>query len=239
MTETRLEPVLAEWEAAEASVPSRRPVIDYRYVKRALDILLALNFLLLAGLVMLLIAAGIKLHSPGPVFYRQKRIGKDGKMFDMLKFRSMRVGSDCGESVNIHKEHVQRLILKNTKPEELGSRSVKLTIDPRITGVGKILRKYSLDELPQFINVLRGEMSIVGPRPPLPYEYEVYSEHDKERLNVLPGITGLWQVTCRNQVCFEEMVELDLEYIRKMSLWLDLQIIIKTPIEMLVAKGAG
>jgi len=217
----------------------RRPRIEYRRVKRVLDIFLALNFLLIAGPLMLFLAAAIKLHSPGSVFYRQKRIGKDSKPFDMLKFRSMRVGSDCNKNLNIHKEHVQRLIREDTKPRDLGAKSVKLTVDPRITGLGKILRKYSLDELPQFINVLRGEMSIVGPRPPLPYEYELYSEHDKLRLSVLPGITGLWQVTCRNQVCFSEMVEIDLEYIEKMSLGLDLKILVKTPIEILSTKGAG
>jgi lipopolysaccharide/colanic/teichoic acid biosynthesis glycosyltransferase len=217
----------------------RGPRIEYHQVKHALDILLALSFLLVSGSFMLLLAAAIKLHSAGPVLYRQKRIGKGGRPFDMLKFRSMRVGSDCEEQVNIHKDHVQRLIRDNASPRELGWKTVKLTIDPRITGLGRILRKYSLDELPQFINVLRGEMSFVGPRPPLPYEYEMYSDHDKQRMSVLPGITGLWQVTCRNQVCFSEMVELDLVYIEKMSFWLDLKIMIKTPFEMLSTRGAG
>ncbi len=227
-----------QYEARPAPISekiSRLPRIEYRHVKRALDLCLSVNFLLIAGLFMLLIAIGIKLYSAGPVFYRQKRIGKNGQPFEMLKFRSMHVGSDS----QVHKDHMQRLIQENIKPEDLGCTTLKLTKDPRIHGLGKILRKFSLDELPQFINVLRGEMSIVGPRPPLPYEYEVYTEFDKQRMKVLPGITGLWQVTCRNQVCFSEQVKLDLEYIDKMSLGLDLKIMIKTPIEMLASKGAG
>jgi len=111
--------------------------------------------------------------------------------------------------------------------------------DPRVTGLGKYLRKFSLDELPQFFNVIRGEMSIVGPRPPLPYEYEVYQDWHKQRLAVLPGITGPWQVTARNIVAFDEMVRIDLEYIQSMTIWLDLKIIFLTPVEMVRGKGAG
>jgi lipopolysaccharide/colanic/teichoic acid biosynthesis glycosyltransferase len=190
---------------------------------------------LLSSLLFLLLALGIKLHSPGPVFYRQKRIGKDGRPFDMLKFRSMRVGNDS----KLHQEHVQYLIRNNIRPQDLGVDSLKLKSDPRITGLGKIMRKLSLDELPQLINVLRGEMSIVGPRPPLPYEYELYSAEDKKRLAITPGITGLWQVTAHNTVSFAEMVQIDLNYIKNMNLWLDLQIMLKTPIEMLQGKGGG
>jgi lipopolysaccharide/colanic/teichoic acid biosynthesis glycosyltransferase len=184
---------------------------------------------------MLAIALGIKLHSPGPILYRQKRIGKDSQPFEMLKFRSMRDGA----ARNPHREHVRRLIRENTRPEDLGSTTVKLRNDPRITGLGRLLRGPSLDELPQFINVLRGEMSIVGPRPPLPYEYELYSDWAKQRLCVLPGITGLWQVTRRNQVSFEEMVRIDLAYIRRMNALLDLWIVFRTPLEMLRGKGGG
>ncbi len=204
-------------------------------IKRVLDVLFSLIILCLAAPLFLLIAAGIKLHSPGPVFFRQKRIGKDGVPFEMLKFRSMRVGCSAKD----HREHVQRLIRDNLSPRQLGGRSLKLAKDPRITGLGRILRKLSLDELPQFINVLRGEMSIVGPRPPLPYEYELYADWHKQRLSVTPGITGAWQVFAHNQVCFDDMVRLDLEYIRRMSLWLDLKIMVLTPWEMIRGIGGG
>jgi lipopolysaccharide/colanic/teichoic acid biosynthesis glycosyltransferase len=184
---------------------------------------------------MLLIAIAVKLHSPGPIFYRQKRIGKGGIPFDMLKFRSMRVGSDN----QVHRKYVQRLIQENIRPEDIGSRSLKLKNDPRITRLGKIIRDLGLDELPQFINVVRGEMSLVGPRPPMPYEYELYNDWHKQRLQVTPGITGLWQVIAHNQVSFEEMVSIDLTYVESMSLWLDLKIIVLTPLEMLRGKGGG
>jgi lipopolysaccharide/colanic/teichoic acid biosynthesis glycosyltransferase len=207
----------------------------YVRIKRALDIVLALFLLVLAGLVMLLIALMVKLDSPGPVLFRQKRVGKDGREFFMLKFRSMKTGN----SESIHKEHVQRLIRENTKPEDVGAKSLKMANDPRITRVGKVIRATSLDELPQLLNVLGGEMSLVGPRPSVPYEYEMYKEWHRHRLQVLPGITGLWQVKGRNQVSFDEMVLMDIDYIETMSPWLDLKIIIKTPLEMLAGVGAG
>lgn len=209
--------------------------LDYQKIKRVLDYVLAVLLLLFFSPLMLLLALGVKLHSAGPILYRQGRIGKDGKPFEMLKFRSMRIGSDSP----LHQEHMQRLIREDTRPSDLGSKSLKLKGDPRITGLGNVLRKLSLDELPQFINVLRGEMSIVGPRPSMPYEYELYNDWHMQRLRVLPGITGLWQVTARNQVPFSEMVQVDLDYIERMNLWLDLKIMIMTPIEMLRGKGGG
>jgi lipopolysaccharide/colanic/teichoic acid biosynthesis glycosyltransferase len=152
----------------------------------------------------------------------------------MIKFRSMRVNADA----KLHKEYMLRVIQNNISPAELGKKSLKLDdIDPRITHVGKILRSSGLDELPQLINVLRGEMSIVGPRPPIPYEVELYEAWHKQRLAVLPGITGLWQVTAHNLVPFDEMVRIDIKYIRKANLWLDLKIMLLTPIEMLRKKG--
>lgn len=209
--------------------------IRYPKLKRLFDLLLSFFFLLLFSPLMLLIALWVKLSSQGPVLYRQLRIGKNGNPFLMLKFRTMRDGNN-----NIqHIEHVQRLILEDLAPRDLRAGSLKISKDNRITNVGRQLRKLSLDELPQFINVLRGEMSLVGPRPPLPYEYEVYEEWHKDRLKVLPGITGMWQVTARNQVRFTEMVRMDLEYINKRNLWLDIKIIIKTPFEMIKGKGAG
>jgi len=220
---------------ADDLVGMRGPVVDYLSRKRGLDVLAACILLILFGPIMLLIALGIKLHSPGPILYRQKRIGKDGVPFDMLKFRSMRDGAPSAP----HREHVQRLMRENIRPRDLGSATLKLRNDSRITGLGRILRGLSLDELPQFLNVLRGEMSLVGPRPPLPYEYELYTDWAKQRLRVPPGITGLWQVTGRNQVSFEEMVRIDLAYIRQMNALLDLSIVARTPFEMLRGKGGG
>ncbi len=208
---------------------------SYLLIKRILDVLIALVLILLFGPLMLVIALGIRISSPGPIFYRQTRIGKNGKPFSMLKFRSMQVVNNP----DLHREYVQKLIKENTEPRTLGKSSLKILADARITGLGKYLRKFSLDELPQFFNVLKGEMSIVGPRPPLPYEYEIYSEWHKQRLAVLPGITGMWQAMAHNIVSFDDMVRLDIEYIQSMSLWLDLKIMFLTPVEMIRGKGAG
>ncbi len=210
-------------------------ISSYAPAKRALDVIVALGLILLFAPLMLLISIGIRISSSGPILYRQTRIGKDGKPFRMLKFRSMQVKNNP----DLHREYVQMLIQQNIDPRSMGKSSVKLIGDPRITGVGKYLRKFSLDELPQFFNVLRGEMSMVGPRPSLPYEYEVYSDWHKQRLRVSPGITGLWQVKAHNTVAFDEMVKLDIEYIRTMNLWLDLKIMALTPVEMIRGKGAG
>ncbi|HWQ16153.1 MAG TPA: sugar transferase [Roseiflexaceae bacterium] len=208
---------------------------DYVRMKRVVDIVIVLLLLPVLVPLLLLIVVAIKIYSPGPIFYRQQRIGKDGRPFTMLKFRSMHVGN----SSTSHREFMQRMIRENLRPQDVGLKVMKLQGDPRITKPGKLLRMLSLDELPQFINVLRGEMSIVGPRPPLPYEYELYNDWHKKRLAVLPGITGLWQITAHNQVSFDEMVQIDLEYIETMSLWLDLKIIVLTPLEMLSGKGGG
>ena len=205
----------------------------FTLLKPILDYFVAIILLILASPMFLVFALGIKLYSPGPVFYYQKRIGKDGKPFRMIKFRSMRVNADTTP----HKEYVQSLIRQNTRPRDLGKDTLKLEADPRITGLGKILRSFGLDELPQLINVLRGEMSIVGPRPSLDYELEVYEDWHKKRLAVLPGITGVWQVTAHNSVSFNEMVQIDLDYIQKANLWLDLKVMLLTPIEMLKKKG--
>lgn len=205
----------------------------FTLLKPALDYFVAAILLLLTSPLFLIFAIGIKMHSAGPVFYYQKRIGKDGKPFRMIKFRSMQVDADT----SLHKQYVQSLIKQNTRPRDLGKANLKLETDPRITGLGKVLRSFGLDELPQLINVLRGEMSMVGPRPSLDYELEVYEEWHKQRLSVLPGITGVWQVTAHNSVPFNEMVQIDLDYIQKANLWLDLKVMLLTPIEMLKKKG--
>jgi exopolysaccharide biosynthesis polyprenyl glycosylphosphotransferase len=209
-----------------------------RFWKRAFDLAAVTAGLVLAWPALGLIALAIKLDSPGPVFYRQTRVGENGKTFTMFKFRSMQTNSDP----SVHQAHVKRLIEQNLKPEQLGQgrqSSLKLENDPRITRVGRFIRKTSLDEVPQIINVLRGEMSLVGPRPPLAYEVELYKEWQKQRFEAPPGMTGLWQVKGRNRVSFEEMVRLDLDYIKNQSVWLDIKIILQTPWAMFSGKGAG
>ena len=202
-------------------------------VKRAMDIGGSLFAMLIFAPLWLTIALVIKLTSKGPVFFRQRRIGQHGTSFTFLKFRSMHVGNDA----STHKEYVQQLIAGKAERHPAngnGDGVYKLTKDPRITPVGAFLRRTSLDELPQFINVLRGEMSLVGPRPPVPYEVEAYDFwHRRRVLEAKPGITGLWQVSGRSRVKFDDMVRLDLQYAQNWSPWMDLKIILRTPGAML------
>jgi lipopolysaccharide/colanic/teichoic acid biosynthesis glycosyltransferase len=204
-------------------------------VKRSLDMAVSAVGLALLSPVFLAIAAAIKLTSKGPVFFRQDRVGQYGRLFTVLKFRSMYVQNDC----SVHKDFVMKLIRNQAQPtNNEGAGVYKLTNDRRITPLGKFLRRVSLDELPQIINVLIGDMSLVGPRPPIPYELAAYQTwHRRRILEAKPGITGLWQVTGRSQVKFDEMVRLDLRYATSWSLWLDLKILLMTP--MAVIKGSG
>ena len=194
-------------------------------IKRLIDIAGALFGIIIFSPLMLIIAAAVKLTSKGPLFFRQERMGYQGKKFPFLKFRSMYIGND----ENIHREYVKKLIQGNNKEINMGSEDqpcYKMKKDPRITPLGKILRKSSMDELPQFFNVLIGQMSLVGPRPPIPYELENYqSWHLKRVLNVKPGITGLWQVKGRSTTTFDEMVRMDLHYAKNWNLLLDLKIL--------------
>jgi len=201
--------------------------------KRMIDIALSSLALLVLLPLFLLIAAAIKLSSRGPVLFRQERIGHLGRPFMFLKFRSMRVTTES----TIHREFVRKLISGNLDVPQNGI--FKIQNDPRVTRVGHILRKTSLDELPQFWNALMGEMSLVGPRPPLAYEVEVYDIwHRRRVLEAKPGITGLWQVTGRSRTCFNDMVRLDLHYTQSSSLWLDLKILLQTPRAVLAGDGA-
>jgi lipopolysaccharide/colanic/teichoic acid biosynthesis glycosyltransferase len=207
--------------------------------KRMIDV--AGSLLLLAALspVFLLIAAAIKLTSRGPILFRQKRIGEHGTPFTFLKFRSMYLNNDPSE----HKEYVRQLIAGQAEKKSNGTAGAgavfKLTNDPRITPVGRVLRRSSLDELPQLINVLCGEMSLVGPRPPVPYEVEAYATwHRRRLLEAKPGITGLWQVYGRSRVEFDDMVRLDLRYARDCSPLLDLKILLQTPKAVMNGDGA-
>jgi exopolysaccharide biosynthesis polyprenyl glycosylphosphotransferase len=200
-------------------------------IKRIIDIIFS-GIALIALLPFFIITAvGIKVSSSGPVFYIQKRIGKDGKPINFYKFRSMHIAkSDEG-----HKKFVQNFIKDKSGNKDI--RIFKITDDPRIFKFGKFIRKTSIDELPQLYSVLKGDMSLIGPRPCLPYEWEVYSDWHKKRLHAIPGCTGLWQVVGRSMVSFEEMVLLDLYYISNMSIWFDFKIIIKTFPVLFLGKG--
>jgi len=203
-------------------------------VKYGLDALITLPAMLLLLPLFAVIGLAIRMNSKGPVFYRANAIGKDGQPFTMYKFRSMRVDGGA----DIHKDYVTRLIKGEISPETEGDRPLKVTEDPRITKVGHLLRKTSLDELPQLLNVLKGEMSLVGPRPCLPYEFEIYKDWHKKRLSVRPGITGLWQVAGRSAVAFEDMVLLDLHYAYNRSISMDMNILYETVFAVLAKKGA-
>jgi exopolysaccharide biosynthesis polyprenyl glycosylphosphotransferase len=199
--------------------------------KRILDVLGAALLILLTSPLLFACAAAVKRSSPGPVLFRQKRLGRDGNEFMLYKFRTMYYEEGLE---SIHKVFVAELIKNGSVKRE----SYKMTQDPRITRVGQFLRRMSLDELPQLLNVLKGDMSLVGPRPPLPYELESYQNWHLKRLSVRPGITGLWQVAGRSEVPFDEMVMLDLYYIENWSLWMDISIALKTLPAVISGKGA-
>ena len=194
-------------------------------LKRLMDIGVSLVAMLVFLPLTVVLGAAIKLDSPGPVFFVQPRVGKDGRLFRLYKFRSMFRDAD-------------RLKQSLQQMNEAEGPVFKIKRDPRITRVGAFLRKTSLDELPQFINVLRGEMSLVGPRPPLPLEVEKYTDYQRGRLAARPGLTCLWQVQGRSSISFDRWVELDLEYIRNQSLWLDIKILLKTIPAVLKGTGA-
>jgi lipopolysaccharide/colanic/teichoic acid biosynthesis glycosyltransferase len=210
----------------------------FRVMKRLMDIAGSGLALLALSPLFLVIAGAIKLTSKGPVFFRQRRVGQYGESFVFLKFRSMYMNNDA----SLHKEYVRRLIAGQAerKPSNGNGRGVyKLTNDPRVTPVGTWLRRTSLDEIPQFWNVLVGEMSLVGPRPAIAYEVEAYDLwHRRRLLEARPGITGLWQVNGRSRVKFDEMVRLDLRYARTWSPWLDLKILLRTPRAVVLGEGA-
>jgi lipopolysaccharide/colanic/teichoic acid biosynthesis glycosyltransferase len=201
-------------------------------LKRLVDIAGSLCALIFLSPFLLIISALIKLTSRGPVLFKQRRLGKFAKEFTFLKFRSMYVDNNP----EIHKTYVRDLIRQKTRDE---SGVYKIKNDPRITPFGRFLRKSSLDELPQLLNVLKGDMSLVGPRPPIPYEFECYELwHRRRVLEAKPGVTGLWQVNGRSRTTFDEMVRLDLRYVRNRSLWLDFKILLQTPLAVLGGDGA-
>lgn len=212
----------------------KRRIISYDSIKYALDALMTLPLLIALSPLLALVAIAIKINSPGPVFYRADAIGKNGQPFKMFKFRSMRMNNDN----QIHKQFVTKLIKGEIGKDKNDDKPLKITDDPRVTAVGKLIRKYSIDELPQLFNVLLGQMSLIGPRPCLPYEFDVYQDWYKKRAAIRPGITGLWQVAGRSEVSFEEMILLDLFYVYNRNLWVDFKILIETVFVVLNKKGA-
>jgi lipopolysaccharide/colanic/teichoic acid biosynthesis glycosyltransferase len=226
-------------EANVLAVGVRKPLVHYLLAKQIMDAALSSLLLIVLSPLFLLIGLLIKLDSRGPVFFLQDRVGYNPStghqiIFKVRKFRTMSHGADQ----SAHRDHVSNLIKQNTGPVQ-GAGSLKMANDSRITRVGRWLRKSSLDELPQLINVVLGEMSLVGPRPALVYEVEMYQEWHRGRLEALPGMTGWWQVTGRNQVSFDDMVCMDMYYIQNGSLGLDLKILVLTPLAVFAAKGAG
>jgi exopolysaccharide biosynthesis polyprenyl glycosylphosphotransferase len=219
--------VIAERSTVEETVRRQiaPKVINYRKRKRLLDMFGSLFLLVLALPVMAVIALAIRLNSRGPVFYTSKRVGRMGRIFDFYKFRSMYVDADA---------RLKDVLASNEKDGPI----FKMQNDPRITRVGRFLRKTSLDELPQLFNVFRGDMSLVGPRPPLPHEVEKYDEYAMERLAVRPGMTCYWQIMGRSNLSFEEWMKLDHKYLEEMSVMTDIKILLKTPLAVLKGDGA-
>lgn len=196
--------------AENAEIPQWKRILDVCCIFLFLPVLIPLG-LVVAGL--------IKWVSPGPVLFKQERVGHNGRRFMCLKFRTMKVNSD----VKVHQGHLNNLIKSNGPMQKLDVKG-----DPRLIPCGLLLRSLGIDELPQLINVLRGDMSLVGPRPCIPYEFDQFPEEYKGRCATLPGLTGLWQVSGKNRLTFEQMMDLDLQYVRRKSLWLDVAILLRT-----------
>lgn len=242
------------WQQADrtAILTEERDKPFHNYFKRLIDLILTTLVLILVMPLMLIIAILIKLDSPGPVFFSQERVGARRRVFKgrttweiqtftFYKFRTMKVDIDP----MLHRQFMEAYIagdetmMAALQPNREAASAFKLTGDPRITRVGGFLRKFSLDELPQLWNVMKGDMSLVGPRPPIPYEVDLYQPKDFQRFAALPGITGLWQVSGRCATSFDEMIHLDVEYIEKQSIWLDLKILLWTVPAIISQEGAG
>jgi lipopolysaccharide/colanic/teichoic acid biosynthesis glycosyltransferase len=224
-----------QWVQVLDAVQPRSTQRSSAIARRALDLALTVPLLLLIAPLLLLIAAAVRLDSAGPAIYRQRRVGLGGREFDVNKFRSMRSGADSKR----HRDYVNQLIGGGDAVEPTHEGLYKLVVDDRITRVGRFLRRWSLDELPQLWNVVRGEMSLVGPRPVIPYEVERYPDWYHGRFAVKPGLTGLWQVSGRNEKTYEEMVKLDIEYARRRSIWLDVKILARTAWVVVTHRGAA
>jgi lipopolysaccharide/colanic/teichoic acid biosynthesis glycosyltransferase len=219
---------------AELTRTVSRPGPATSVARRALDVSVAGAALLVLVPVIVVSAIAVRLTSPGPVLFRQRRLGRNMEPFTVLKFRTMRADADSA----LHRDYVRSLI-GTQPPENAPDNLYKLVIDPRVTGVGRFLRSWSIDELPQLWNVLRGEMSLVGPRPVIEYEVEQYPDWYLRRFAVKPGLTGLWQVSGRNEKTYEEMVRYDIEYAERRSLWLDLRILARTALVVMRRQGVA
>jgi lipopolysaccharide/colanic/teichoic acid biosynthesis glycosyltransferase len=226
-------------EAAQLGPELRPAMLPPRWaaaLRRALDVTVALLLLLVLAPLLLLIAVAIRIESPGPVLYRQQRLGRAIRPFQVWKFRTMRIGADAAP----HRDYVRALIAGGASAVTGGRSLYKLAVDERVTRVGRLLRRWSFDELPQLWNVLRGDMSLVGPRPVIPYEVERYpAAWWLRRFRVKPGMTGLWQVSGRNEKTYEEMVRLDVEYAERQTLRLDLCVLAKTAWVVVTRRGAA
>jgi lipopolysaccharide/colanic/teichoic acid biosynthesis glycosyltransferase len=234
-----------------------QPPAAYFVAKRVLDVAVSLILLTVLALPLLLVAVLIRLTSSGPAIYRQQRVGEGGRIFTMYKFRSMRQGAGN----DLHRQAYARFVRgqagtgkvdaatlaalaatetreRATAPDKGRGLFARLKpVDPRVTWIGNLIRHGSIDELPQLVNVLRGEMSLVGPRPPIPYEVRLYSPRHLRRLEVMPGVTGMWQVFGRNKVPFDQMVDMDIIYIAYRSFWLDLRLLARTPFALIQSRG--
>jgi lipopolysaccharide/colanic/teichoic acid biosynthesis glycosyltransferase len=225
---------LTRSEAAEQEVAGESRLGNA--MRRCADVIFAVVLILLLSPLLIGVTIAVRFDSRGPAFFRQRRVGYKEREFTLYKFRSMRVDADPRG----HQEYVTALIKGKTSTPNGGGESLyKLAVDNRITPVGRWIRRWSLDELPQLFNVVKGDMTLVGPRPAIPYEVSEYPTWYRERFSVRPGLTGYWQVSGRNERTYEEMVRLDIEYAERRSLGLDLRILLKTPLVVLSRKGAA
>lgn len=215
----------------ELMVPLAPTPTGYRIAKRVLDLVGALVGVVIVSPVLGLVAVAVRLDSPGPILFRQIRLGIGGRPFTVLKFRTMHLSADERR----HQDHIRELLRTGEAATE-DTTWAPIAADPRVTRIGSFLRRSHLDELPQFLNVLRGDMSLVGPRPPIPYEVELYEPWQLPRLSVIPGLTGLWQAYGWGRLSFAEGVKLDLEYVERRSFGLDLKIILRTLWQMLAGR---
>jgi len=223
---------LTREEALTGSATRRRTV---EALRRCLDVAFAVVLILLLSPLLIGVALAVRIDSRGPAFFRQRRVGYREREFTLYKFRSMRVDADPRG----HKEYVTALIKgEDERPDGGRENLYKLAVDNRITPVGRWIRRWSLDELPQLFNVVKGDMTLVGPRPAIPYEVAEYPAWYRQRFSVKPGLTGYWQVSGRSERTYEEMVRLDIEYAKRRTLGLDLSILVKTPWVVLSRKGA-